>query len=296
MNLMNIRMNRFVTRALSTMVVFLTLSLGFLSSPVLGNSQDENSLVSLGNTVTVEKEQVVEGAVAIGGDVNVYGTVREDVVSIGGSVFLGPEATVHGDIISIGGSVIRQEGSRVGGKITVFDTSDVSGLFSFFTKEHMPRMPEIPRGFSIISFLGYLALALLVVLIIPGTVGYVSFQIEFNTGRVFLWGVLGMVLIAPVAFILAVSIVGIVLIPVELILVAAAFLLGSISVAQLIGKKITVAVKRPGRTILVETLLGTTVLWLIGLIPIFGWIVKILVLLSGFGGVIQGILSHRRAL
>ncbi|MGC9323325.1 MAG: hypothetical protein ACP5G0_01120 [Desulfomonilia bacterium] len=289
-------MNRFVTRALSTMVVFLTLSLGILSSPVLGNSQDENSLVSLGNTVTVEKEQVVEGAVAIGGDVNVYGTVREDVVSIGGSVFLGPEATVHGDIISIGGSVIRQEGSRVGGKITVFDTSDVSGLFSFFTKEHMPSMPEIPRGFSIISFLGYLALALLVVLIIPGTVGYVSFQIEFNTGRVFLWGVLGMVLIAPVAFILAVSIVGIVLIPVELILVAAAFLLGSISVAQLIGKKITVAVKRPGRTILVETLLGTIVLWLIGLIPVFGWIVKILVLLFGFGGVIQGILSHRRAL
>ncbi|MDT8274220.1 MAG: polymer-forming cytoskeletal protein [Desulfomonilia bacterium] len=274
-------------------IVFLAC-LCLVSSAGLAGEEDDTSSVRLGRNVFVEKEQIVETAVAIGGDVEVQGRVRGSVVAVGGSVFLGSGAVVNGDVISLGGTVIKESGARVDGKVTVLRTSDLSGIGGLFPWEDMPHMPRMWRGFSLVSFLGYLTLAILVVLLIPATVGYVSFQVEFNTVKVFAWGILGIVLILPVALVLAVSILGIVLIPVEMILVASAFLLGSIAVAQLIGKKITIALKKPGRSIVLETAIGTAVLWVIGLVPVFGWLVKILVVLFGFGGVIFGIISHRR--
>lgn len=90
------------------------------------------SRVKFGGSILVEKEELAEEAVAIGGSVRVDGQVSRDVVaiggpvrvngqvggdvvSVGGSVYLGPNAVVEGDVSSTGGTIERSEGSQIHG-------------------------------------------------------------------------------------------------------------------------------------------------------------------------------------
>ena len=262
----------------------------FVSALIIYPSSEaaEERIVRLGDNIIIEPGIEVEDVVSIGGSVRVYGRVRGDVVSVGGSIFLGELSVVHGDVVSVGGPVVKQSGAQVHGKITSVETPWNLSLFSGFD------IPEMPEFYGYLPFIGFLLIAMCIVALIPSTVGFISFVLEQDTLKTFAWGVLGTVLILPLAFILIVSIVGIVLIPVLIILVACAFLLGYVAVSQLIGKKITIAVKKPNKPILLETLLGILVLSGIGIIPIIGWLFQTLAAVAGLGGVISGIIARRR--
>jgi len=99
-----------------------------------GNRRSYGSRVNILGSVTVEKDEVAEEVVAIGGSATVEGEVGRDVTaiggparidgkvggdvtSVGGGVYLGSNAEVEGDITSVGGSVHRQPGSKVRGTI-----------------------------------------------------------------------------------------------------------------------------------------------------------------------------------
>ena len=96
------------------------------------------SRVKFGGNILVEKEELAEEAVAIGGSVRVDGQVSRDVVAIGGpvringhvggdvvsvgsSVYLGPEAVVEGDVSSTGGTIERSAGSQIHGSTSEVD-------------------------------------------------------------------------------------------------------------------------------------------------------------------------------
>jgi cytoskeletal protein CcmA (bactofilin family) len=96
------------------------------------------SRVKFGGSILVEKEELAEEAVAIGGSVRVDGEVSRDVValggpartngrvggnvvSVGGSVFLGPNAVVEGDVSSTGGTIERSPGSEIHGSTSEVD-------------------------------------------------------------------------------------------------------------------------------------------------------------------------------
>lgn len=248
----------------------------------------QEKIVRLGEDIIVEPGVEVDGVVSIGGSVRVYGHVDNDVVSIGGNVFLGEQSVVRGDVISVGGPVVREPGAQVRGRITSVETPRIMSLFSGFD------MPDLPTFNGFIPFIGFVLLALCIVALIPSTVGFISYNLEHDTLKTFAWGVLATVLILPLVFVFIASIVGIVLIPVLIILVACAFLLGYVAVCQLVGKKITIAVKKAGRPILLETVLGTVVLAGIGMIPVIGWLIQTVALVAGFGGVIFSIIARRR--
>lgn len=248
----------------------------------------EEKVVRLGDNIIIEPGVEVDGVVSIGGSVRVYGRVRGDVVAIGGSVFLGEQSIVRGDVVSVGGPVVKQPGAQVHGKITSVETPWNLSMFSGFD---VPGLSEF-HGF--LPFIGFLLIAVCIVALIPSTVGFISFNLEHDALKAFAWGVLGTVLILPLAFIFIISIVGIVLLPVLIILVACAFLLGYVAVSHLVGKKIAIAVKKPNKPILMETLLGIVVLSGIGFIPVIGWLVRTLAAVAGFGGVISGIIVRRR--
>ncbi len=257
----------------------------FMCSPVRAT---EDTVVRLGSDIVIEPGVEVQGIVSLGGSVRVYGQVREDVIAVGGSVFLGEDAIIFGNVVSVGGPVVKQPGAQVHGKITSVETTWISSLFSGF------EVPELPKVHGFVSFIGFLLITLCIVALIPSTVGFISFNLEYDSLKTFAWGVLGTVLILPLVFIFIISIVGIVLIPVLVILVACAFLLGYVAVSQLVGKKITIAVKKPNKPIILETLLGVVVLSGIGLIPLLGWLVQTLAAVAGFGGVISSIIARRR--
>jgi hypothetical protein len=78
---------------------------------------DEAAIVRTGESITVEKNQIVDGdVVSIGGSVTVYGEVRGDAVSIGGNITLREGASISGDAVAIGGRIKRESGSHLGGQ------------------------------------------------------------------------------------------------------------------------------------------------------------------------------------
>jgi len=246
----------------------------------------------LNNDVIVAGGIAVDSAVSVGGNVRVDGLVRKDAVSVGGSVFLGPAAQVMGNVTSVGGTVVRQQGSQVGGDVTIIDASRLPSLFMPDTGHWREWHYGLPSVFNAFSFIGFLILALIVVAVAPRAIGSISIAIEQGALRAFFLGVLGCAAIFPVAFMLIVSIIGIVLIPFEMLLAGIGFFLGYVAVSQLIGKKIFIAARYPNRPMILETLIGAVALWLVNMVPFLGWLVVVYAVVTGFGGVIERLFSR----
>jgi hypothetical protein len=80
--------------------------------------RESDDRVHVGGSVTVDKDEVIDGdVVAVGGSATVDGTVRGGVVAIGGSVKLGPTADIENDVVAIGGAVHRDPSARIGGRV-----------------------------------------------------------------------------------------------------------------------------------------------------------------------------------
>jgi hypothetical protein len=74
--------------------------------------------IAVGKSITIEEdEEVTDAVVAVGGRIRIAGRVRDDVVAIGGSVELLPTADVRGDVTSIGGRVSIAPGARHAGAV-----------------------------------------------------------------------------------------------------------------------------------------------------------------------------------
>lgn len=253
------------------------------------SASEGSSMITIGSDIVVKEGVEVNKAISIGGNVKVYGHVRRDAVSVGGSVYLGQDAAVEGNVVSIGGTVEREPGSRVGGEVTIVDATGLKSWLSWLPKQGIAGIKEIWENIGWPSSLGFFLVALIIVAAMPSGIGFISFQIENNTARTILWGIFGSGLIFPIGFFLFISIAGIFIIPVLIILLCCALILGYIAVAQLIGKRITIIVNKPGRHILVETIIGFAALFAIGLIPIAGWFIKSIALFLGFGGVMSAL-------
>lgn len=104
--------------------------------------------------------------------------------------------------------------------------------------------------------------------------------------KVTLWGIFGLTLVVPLAVLLAISVVGIVLIPLEMTIVLCAVLFGFVAVSQIIGEKLFAVLKRHDQSMVRETIWGLIILWLIGWIPYVGWMLKVLAIVLGLGSVL----------
>lgn len=254
---------------------------GFLCMIGVPASFAGGDLVKFRGDILVEKEQKVNSAVAIFGDVIVEGAVDGDVVAILGSVSLGPAAVVEGNVVVIGGGITRADGASLNGGVV-----DIRLPTSF------PRFPRINLkawflSFKLLAFAGCLGMGLLVVAIFPKLTLRISAVPKKHPRSVIFWGLLGLIVIVPLAAFLFISVIGIILIPLEILLAAIGLLLGYMATARLIGKKLLAVFKMTVTSIAWETVAGLTLLALVGLVPLVGGMIKAVVLLIGFGSVIR---------
>jgi hypothetical protein len=269
------------------LIIALSLPLAFFL-PVGANARDK---VRIGGNVVVEEGTVVKDAVAVGGSVSVNGKVKKSAVAVGGSVVLGPHAVVGKDAVSIGGAVKQAPGSSIQGDVVELNIPGVSAIIPFFFEgSSSSRFWTIKIG----TLLVFLAFAVLLVAVLPTPFNLISDNVQQNLGKIILWGILGLFVLVPLAIFLAISVIGIPLIVLEVFLVGIAFLVGYISIAKLIGDKIAALIKRPALHVIWLTVMGLLLLWLIGWVPLLGSLVKAVVILLGFGGVLATLFTSRK--
>lgn len=279
-------MKKYIQLILS-IVLFIGLTNGLIAN--------DRSIVKVGSDVRIEKDMRVEDAVAVGGNVYVDGIVDGDAVAVGGTVHLGEEAIIYGDAVTVGGTIDKTEGAMIYGTTVDIGSFDFKNIFEgkHFFGGHR-GIPGIPMGLKFIPLIGLLALVLLLAVLIPTELGTVASNIKNEPIIMFLWGMLGVILIVPLFLTLLISIVGIFLIPLEIIAVILALLIGYIAVAIIIGKKLLRALNNDNPSVIFSAILGVLILWLVGLIPIFGCIMQTIALIIGFGAVIIAVARRNK--
>ena len=256
--------------------------------PVISGANPRD-VVRIGGDIVVEDGTTVRNAVTVAGDVSVQGMVEGDVVSIGGLIILTPSAIVQGNAVTLGGSVRKERGARVEGAVVETDVEyDIPWIVAP-NDWHWGRgwnWQRIIWGLRIFALVGFLVLALVLVVMLPKPFAAVGEVIGQHTLWTVLWGCVGTALIGPVALLLVLSFVGIAVIPLAFVALTSAYCLGYIAVAQLTGRRLLLAVRGTGLPMILEVCLGLLALAAVGLIPALGWLLTGIALLTGFGGVL----------
>jgi hypothetical protein len=206
--------------------------------PDVDLDSNDNNLVRFGEDIVIPADKVIDGdVVAIGGDVTVYGRVKGDCVSVGGTVNVKDKGVVEGDAVSMGGGVATSDSASVGG-------SNVS-LGSPWTHSHafwpmVGLFGAVGTGIWLLHTIVRLGLTIflawLALLLAKERLVYAVDTMYSRFGRSFLWGLAGfggslvalptaivlLILVGAIAIaILAITIIGI---PVAILLLIALIL------------------------------------------------------------------------
>lgn len=226
-----------------------------------------------GDAVAIFGNVMVDGtlrgdAVAVFGSVTVRGEIDGDVVAVLGTVRVRDNGVISGDTVGIGGGVEKGPNAVIRGEI-----ADVSTPFSL--GEH-GLIPRVGFGDMMGLFVIY-AFSCLVVLIAPDRVRMMTETIREKTARKLAIGSAVLFLYFPafaiVCVLLAITIVGILLIPFVAVAAPIIFFvgifMGFIAMSIALGYKITGSLE--GRnSIYIHLLVGCTIIYIIKLVPILG--------------------------
>jgi hypothetical protein len=226
---------------------------------------DNGDVVAFGGDVTVDGT-VTRNVVAMGGNVHINGTVDRDVQAVGGNVFLGPKAVVGGNINLLGGNLTRATGAQVGG--SVVNNPRHMGTVGF------PNAGNALSGFfqglsfvlGIISAIGIVLLALLVLLFFPRQLELTGVTLEQRPLESFGLGCGGALAGAFLAFLFLITIV---FSPVGLIIIGAmtiAWLLGWAAIFVITGQRLLRSANRP-QELIPALLLGGLIIGILANVP-----------------------------
>jgi uncharacterized membrane protein len=213
--------------------------------------------------------------------------VQGDVVCVGGSVELEPGTVVQGDVVAVGGSVTVDEGALVMGQaVAVLGTVDVARgaqvmgehvqvgvgkLFGGRSRRHGGLTSLGPFGlFPTVALFALIYLVgLLVLRMWPERVRNVGYAMFENPVRSFTVGFLCWLLLLPLVVLLAISVVGILLIPLLPVIIFLSIVIGLSSFAMRIGEALPAG---PGQRFVPPAALGMgmAVLLLVAFVPWLG--------------------------
>ncbi|MDD5422304.1 MAG: hypothetical protein WC592_07180 [Candidatus Omnitrophota bacterium] len=265
----------------SVLLVAMTGVILMLLSPEPAFAKGQN-IIKIYEDTEISEGMDVDDVVSVGGNITVSGRVGNSVVAVGGSVVLKPGAYVGGQVVAVGGEVVKDASAAVAGRITqVYMPNFIPSAATFLKGGWITLWATI----SLLTLLGFLGLAILLTALIPEHMGTAVNALERSFVKMLLWGVLWTILIVPVAVLLAISIVGVILIPLEILLAALALIIGYIAAAIYIGKNILLSFKKIPPPF-VDVVLGILILFLVGFIPVVGAVIKVVFLIAGFGAVL----------
>src|SRR6266571_3867676 len=246
------------------------------------------------NVVIVSGNARISGRVSgelvvVGGSAEVLGKVDGKMVVILGSASLGPAAEIGGDVAVVGGRLTREPGSKIDGTPRVVSRPGILPKFEALQAYTIhgpmfgrPIAPQVPWVWTVVGI--FLLIYLLIAVLFPRPIQACVDTLEKRPVGSFFMGILLFVLLAPLTFLLAVSIVGIVVIPFLFCAMIIAFLFGKVSVYRFAGSQL-------GRQFnlatfqlpLVALLIGALIFCLLYMIPVLGFLVWCAIIPFGMG-------------
>ncbi len=243
---------------------------------------NNTNLIRFGGSVTVPPNQVVENALAFGGNVTVSPNAKvvDTAIAFGGDVILQKEARVDGDAYSFGGKIVQEPSAIVSGERATF--SDRHGMMygvdrgrsSFFAHYFFSAI------FRISAAIAATILGLIILHTSPQFLPNLATKLRQHPSLTALWGIGAIVAIIFVSVFLAITLIGIPLIPLLILTAIVTSLVGSLGVALFVGQRL---VSSGDRSLQQQFLVGLAILTVLALIPFFGGLVVFLVNLFGLG-------------
>ena len=243
---------------------------------------NNTNLIRFGGSVIVLENQVVENAISFGGNVTVSPNAKvvDTAIAFGGDILLQKGARVEGDAYSFGGKIVQEPGAIVTGTSETFNNDngmmDNRGRHrnSFFVNYFFSTIFRICAAI----FAGTLGLILLQTS--PQFIPNLATKLRQNMGLAALWGMGTIVSFVVATVFLAITIIGIPLIPLLILTVAITALVGSLGVALFVGQSL---VRNRNWSLPQQFLVGLLTLSVLSLIPFFGGLVVLLINLFGLG-------------
>lgn len=250
-------------------------------------------VVVVAGSATIDGE-VDSDAVAVMGDVTLAGTgrVEGDFVVVLGSATIEPGAVVEGDLVVVAGGLDAPTGFRPGGEQVVIvgglgSAGGFGAVVPWFREGLLlgrPFVPSLPWMWALAALLVLLYVVINIVFERPvrACVDVLAAK-PLSTG---LGGLLVVLLTGPVFFILAVSVVGLVVMPFLACALLLAGLVGRVATARWIGGRL-IAEDEPDsrRQGMRSLLIGIALLGVAYVVPVLGFVTWTTLGVFGLGAV-----------
>jgi uncharacterized RDD family membrane protein YckC len=272
---------------------------------VFDNDQDR---VRVGQDFTLREGDTANDVVVIMGNATIDGHARGDVVVILGTVRIGSTAVIDGDYVNVAGGTRVAEGAQVGHDFTVVGgRADVPPDFApggemktvgmgpfgvrferflpWFTRGLLwgrPLVPDLPWMWLLVglSFFCYLVINQLA----DGSVAGTASMLMEKPLSAFGSGLLVLLLLGPVCLLLAISVVGLAVIPFVFCAVLIAALIGKVGAIRWMGlQTLRESSAETGLQAMRAFVIGFAILAVAYMIPVIGLATWAIVSVLGLG-------------
>lgn len=192
---------------------------------------------------------------------------------------------VTGNCNAVFGTCAVVDGGQLGGQVNSV-TGDAMHAFMPWTS-HRSDYPFAEQDRALMVRFASSAIVLLFFLLFPLRMRVALDRVERHPALAAATGVFAVLAIVPIAIVLCMSVIGIPLVPVELLALLGGIWLGTGAIALLIGRRLCELVM-PTTTPspLVALILGLVVVSAAETVPVLGWVVSALIWLVGLGAAI----------
>ena len=283
----------------------------------LKTNETAEAVVVIGGSAKIHGH-VHEAVVVIGGNLEVNGEVGEAVVAIFGNIHIKPGAIIHQDAVAILGSISAEPGTKIGsdtvaigGKLDIADSASIKGekvnvglpgplgdvqwlkdWFRYCVFEARPLAPQV--GFVWVIATVFFLIYLLIAAAFPHPVQVCVEDLDRRPATLFLMGLLTKLLVPFLIAILAVTGVGLIVVPFIGVALLLCAIVGKVALIEWLGFKLGRSFGGGLQKPLLAFLLGIILITLLYIIPVVGFLTFVVLSVWGLGSGVTAAFSRLR--
>ncbi|MFC1715720.1 polymer-forming cytoskeletal protein [Candidatus Poribacteria bacterium] len=239
---------------------------------------------------------------AQGGNIVIAGTIGQNAIVTASRLTLSSTALLKGNLAYTSNrNVDIEQGAQIAGELSREPESKAAALWKLTSvlAKHLPEEPQnwkewkiaFPLWFRILlrvsSFISLLIAGIVILIVYGRQANMVADRIVSSPWKTLGWGLIVLVCVPIVALILCVSIVGL---PAGIVAIATYLVFSYVSrvyVALAIGREILDRITKQDVRIIWPLIVGLLIITILSSIPFYiGWVVRIICVLFGLGGML----------